>query len=101
MRFLIITKSKYMVPPDVMLGLVESMEPWQKKYAGKLEQIWGFAGTQGGGGICNVESLDELDAIMTDFPFGSISDIEVLPLVDLPGSLERIKRALRAMGAGS
>jgi len=54
----------------------------------------------GGGGIANVGSLEELDAVMAEFPFGAISDVEVIPLVDLDASLERMKQSVEAMVAG-
>jgi muconolactone delta-isomerase len=100
MKFLVITKSKHLAPPEVAVGLIDAMGPWQSKYAGKFEQIWGFAGIQGGGGIVNVGSLEELDAIMTEFPFLVFSKIEIIPLVDLDGYLQRTKQVAQAMAAG-
>ncbi len=97
MRFLVITKTKHMAPPEMALKLLDAIGPWQKKHAGKLEQVWGFAGIQGGGGIANVNSLEELDGIMAEFPMLAVSDIEILPLVDLDGSLQRAKQAMQAM----
>lgn len=100
MRFLIITKPKHFVPPDMVALLIDAMGVWRTKWAGKIEQAWGFAGIQGGGGIANVDSLEELDTMMAEFPFAGASDIEVLPLVDLDASLQRTKQAIEAMGAG-
>lgn len=100
MRFLVITKSKHLVPPEVSAGLIDAIGPWRNKYAAKFEQIWGFAGIQGGGGIANVNSLEELDTLMVEFPFQAVSDIEIIPLVDLDGALQRAKQAIEAMGPG-
>jgi len=99
MKFLVVTKSKIAFPPEMALGLVEAMEEWIQKYTknGKLEQIWGFAGLQGGGGIAKVNSLEELDAIMTEFPFGQFSDIEVYGLADVNTGLQTMKQAIQAM----
>jgi muconolactone delta-isomerase len=99
MRFLIIAKSKHLVPPEVLPGVVDATLAWARKHQGKTEQLWGFAGIQGGGGIANVESLEELDTIMTEFPLGAFSELEVYPLVDLEPSLQRVKRAAQAMAA--
>ena len=82
------------------VGLIDAMGAWRSKYAGKLEQVWGFAGIEGGGGIANVDSLEELDALMVEFPFRVFSDIEVIPLVDLDGHLQRSKQAVQAAGRG-
>lgn len=98
MRFLIVTKAKLPgPPPEVMLGLFDAMAPWQKKWAKKIELIWGFAGIAGGGGIANVASLEELDAFMAELPVGAISDVEIYGLVDVEGSLQRAKQAIQAM----
>ncbi len=94
MRFLIVTRSENPVPPDMALPLVEAMGPWLERHASRIEQTWGFAGTQGGGGIAKVDSLEELDEMMADFPFAPFSRIEIYPLVDLAGSLERAKQAI-------
>ncbi len=100
MRFLVVTKSKVPVPPEALGGLVDAMTSWTARYQGKMEQVWSFAGIPGGGGILNVASLDELDAIMAQFPFGPFSDIEIYPLVDLDASLQRVKQAAQAMAGG-
>lgn len=99
MKFLVVTKSKLPFPPEMALGLIEAAEGWIRKHSenGKMEQVWGFAGLQGGGGILNVASLDELDAIMTEFPFGPFSEIEVYGLADVHKGMEVMKQAVRAM----
>ncbi len=100
MKFLITSKPRHMVPPELVNTLIDAMGTWRAKYAGNLEQVWGFAGIPGGGGINNVDSLEELDAMMAEFPFGPFSDIEILPLVDLDVALQRTKQAAQAMAGG-
>ncbi len=105
MRFLVITKSKHLLPPEVSARLVDAIGSWRSnywrsKYARQFEQTWGFAGIRGGGGIVNVNSLDELDAIMAEFPMQATSDMETIPLVELDGALHRPKQAMEAMTAG-
>ena len=99
MRFLVVTKPKHPAPPEMVLGLADAMTPWINKYTGnkKIEQAWGFAGIAGGFGIANVNSFEELDAIMMEFPFGPLSEIEIYPLVDVLGSVQRMKQAIQAM----
>jgi hypothetical protein len=101
MKFLVISKPKHLVPPEVMVGVLDGIGPWQSKYAGKIEQVWGFAGIAGGGGIINVNSLEELDAVMAELPVAPISEVEIFPLVDLDASLQRAKQAMQAMASGS
>ena len=95
MRFLVVTISKHPTPPEVASALIDAMRPWQDKYAEQFEQAWGFAGIQGGGGIVNVDSLEELDALMAEFPFQPFSNVEIYPLVDLDGALQRAKEAIQ------
>ena len=96
MKFVVHTKIKHLVPPEVTLKLINAVEPWQKQWGGKIEQTWSFAGIQGGGGILNVESLEELDAVMGSFPLLGVSDVEILPIVELGVALKRSKKVLEA-----
>lgn len=91
-----------MSPPlEMAAGLIDAGEAWGRKYTSnaKLEQIWGFAAAQGGGGICNVNSLEELDEVMQECPFLPFSDIEVYGLVDYFPTVKAAKRAMMAMAA--
>jgi muconolactone delta-isomerase len=99
LKFLVVTKSKTPFPPEMAQGLLDAVEGWAKKYtaSGKIEQIWNFAGLQGGGGITNVNSLEELDDIMTEFPLGPFSDIEVYGLADFESGMRTLKQAVQSM----
>ncbi len=46
-----------------------------------------------GGAILNVKSLEELDSVMTEYPFGPFSDIEIYGLTDMVAAVERAKKA--------
>ena len=100
MKFLVITKPKHLVPPEITARLIDAIGPWRSKYAGKIEQAWGFAGIGAGGGILSVDTLEDLDAVMAEFPMAGVADIEIIPLVDLDGSLQRAKNAMEAMAPG-
>ncbi len=102
MRFLITGKNKFPMPPEIAPGVVDATIAWAKKYSGngKLEQLWGLAGIAGGGGIVNVGSPDELDTIMTEFPLGPFTEIEVYALTDFIGSLEKLKQVMQAAASG-
>jgi muconolactone delta-isomerase len=101
MRYLVVTKSKQPFPPEMAAGLLDAMSHWTEQYTaqGKIEQSWGFAGIQGGGGILNVDSPEELDDIMTQFPFAPFSDVEIYGLVDLHDALNRNRRFIAMMAA--
>ena len=59
-----------------------------------MEQVWNFAGVAGGGGILNVASLEELDAVMSGYPLSPFSSVEIYPLTDLAASLQRVKERM-------
>jgi len=62
-----------------------------------MEQSWGFVGPQGGGGILNVSSNEELDSIISEFPFGPWSETEIRALTDFERSLDNLIAAMRKM----
>jgi muconolactone delta-isomerase len=99
MRFLVVANNRGPVPPDMAIGLFESFSAWLKKYTAnkKIEQAFGFAGEQGGGGILNVDSFDELNAIIAEWPLNPFSQIDVHPLMDLQTSIQQTKQAILAM----
>jgi muconolactone delta-isomerase len=105
MRFLIVTKGRDPLPPEMAIGMLQMFQGWlaEHRASGKLEQAWSFAGQTGGGGIANVDSLEELDAIMATYPFAQTSEIAVYPLADLDAVLEtslaNIKGIMEAMNS--
>ena len=103
MRFLVSTTRTQLIPPEMTLGLIDAMKAWLKRYteAGKIERSWALAGRPGdGGGIVNVESHEELDRIMNEFPFQFSSSIQVQPLADLTASLDAAVQVIQAMAQG-
>ncbi len=90
MRFLVVTKGRDPLPPEMAIPMLQMFQGWLAEHrgSGKLEEAWSFAGQVGGGGIANVDSLEELDAMMATWPFSQTSDIEVYPLADIDSVLE-------------
>ena len=52
------------------------------KHASKVEQVWQFADSQGTGGILKVNSRENINPIMEEFPTIALSEIELYPLVE-------------------
>lgn len=100
MRFLIVSKVKYPIPPESGIPLLEALRGWAKQYTAskKIEQVWGFAGLLAGGGIINANSLEELSAIMMEFPLNMFNDTEIYSLIDMDqharSSIEAIKKMM-------
>ena len=74
---------------EAAVPMIEAMRAWAKQglASKKMEQIWSFTGIPGSGAIINVASLEELDALMAEFPFSLFSDIQIYPLTDLDKTL--------------
>lgn len=96
-----------MTPTEVVPSLIDTTLAWARKYEGKIDQIWSFAGglwsftrQKAEEGVADVESLEELDAILAEFPLGPFSETQVYPLVDMRVSLQQRKETLRSIGAG-
>ncbi len=101
MRFLVVTTGRDPVPPDMGMAMIQMMQGWlaEHRASGKLEQAWSFAGQVGGGGIANVDTHEELDAMMAGFPFGQTSHVNVYPLADLDAALAGGLETMQAMMA--
>jgi len=97
MQFLVLTEPSSPPPPEMVLPLISAMEAWVARYraAGKVRHSWSFAGSQGGGGVVEVDSPEELDVIMAGFPFGPFSTIKVYALSDLDQSLAALRTAVQ------
>jgi muconolactone delta-isomerase len=100
MKFLVIAKNKYPLPPEAIPSLMDGAIAWKRKYEGKFEQIFAFAGMQAGGGITDVDSTEELDTIIAELPMAPFSDIEIYPLTDVEGVWQRSKQIAEAMSRG-
>ncbi len=99
MRFLFTASPKHPVPPEMAVVLSDAMLGWvnQLKQNGKLETLFGYTGVPGGGCILNVESAEEANRIMLQFPFGPFSDVQVTALVDAVESVKYYKKLAEAM----
>ena len=102
MQFLVITRQSMPPPPEMLMPMIGAMEAWvaQNRASGKATATWAFAGTPGGAGVVEVESHEELDAIMSRFPFGPYSTVEIIALSNLDESLANAKAFVGEMMAG-
>jgi muconolactone delta-isomerase len=96
MRFLVVSKVSPL-PRELAIPLLEAHEAYCRAYLsnGKFEQVFAFAASSGGGCITEVDSLEELDAIMSEYPLGPFSQTEVYPLMDLFDSIANVKRSIQ------
>jgi muconolactone delta-isomerase len=97
MRFLVVTMSRQAAPPSP--ELMDAMLAWVRRHreSGRMEQVWNFAGVQGGGGILNVDSLEQLSEIMAEMPLAPFSNIQVYGLTDVEAAMERARKTMEQM----
>jgi muconolactone delta-isomerase len=98
MKFVINSKPRFQVPPEMILPLIDAFSAFVSKYteSGNIQESWSFAGTQGGGALIEVDSHEQLDAINAENPFAPFSDIEVHAVVDMLESIEGFKQIAQA-----
>ncbi len=99
MKFLITTKIVRPAEPHVMMNMMEGTKEWIRHYReeGKMEFVYSLAGNKGGIGLLNVDSNEELDNIMSEFPMAMATEIEVIPLTDVITSLEKMQSQIQKM----
>ncbi|MBI4494794.1 MAG: hypothetical protein HY690_18615 [Chloroflexi bacterium] len=99
MKFLMIANPKHPVPPELAVVLSDAMLGWMTgiKESGKVETLFGYVGVPGGGAILNVESAEEANSIILQFPFGPFSDVQVHAVVDPFESVKQFKQIAQAM----
>jgi hypothetical protein len=68
MMGLVVGKKTHPAPPEVLSGMFDATLAWASKHKGKMDEVWSFAWIQGGGGVFNGESLEELDTVMVECP---------------------------------
>ena len=83
------------------MPMMDMMDAWlaEHRASGKLVDVWSYAGRPGGGGILEVDSHEELDAIMAGFPFNQTSNVSIHALADLDAALANARRVFAAMAA--
>ena len=99
MRYLVLTKPLFPWPPDKVGAFMESLIAWGRKYQaiGQMEDIWCYSGKPGGGGILNVQSHDEFNNIMIEFPLFQFSDTECIPISDFEQTIIKQVQIMKDM----
>jgi muconolactone delta-isomerase len=102
MKFVMISKPKHRVPPELSISLIDALIAYIDKYSksGHFEDVWSFVGNQGGAAVLVADSFEELDGMVAEYPLGPFSDTEVYPVIDTAEALQRIKAMIQARMAG-
>ena len=99
MKFLVIMKSKHVIPPEMLTGVYDGSIAWGRRYLAskKMEQAWAFAGLPAGAGVLNVNSAEELNQIMAECPLAGFAETQIYALADFEKSLTQVKEVILAM----
>lgn len=100
MRFMVIARPAFPIPPEMLMALVDGFGAWWDRYKDRWNGGF-FAGASGGGGVITVADENELNQIMTEWPLFGFSAIETHALVDVETALGHWRAAVAAMMPGS
>ncbi|MBL7124565.1 MAG: muconolactone delta-isomerase [Dehalococcoidales bacterium] len=95
------TKGTAPMPPDQFMELavkqVETLSSFQKR--GKILAGGIAAGRRGSSAIWNVDSIEELQSLLTQLPMFPFTEAEVIPLLNYDKALENAKHVLASLKA--
>ena len=98
MKFLTIIKDKdlfFTLPPEMQRQLCEGEAAFIDKYrkAGKLQVFYNMPGLKGGIAMFEVESGEEGDRILLEYPMYPFVDVEMYALSDYDAHARALKEA--------
>jgi hypothetical protein len=96
MRFLVVARQKFAAPLEIVPGLIDAAEAWQKRHADRLETFGLFPG-EGGVAIADVSDEAELHRMILEMPFSPFSDYEIKVIVDASTAWRQAREAFAAM----
>lgn len=97
MRFAVIVRPKFPIPPEQTGMVLEGFAQWREKYRGNLEVFEFFAGGGGGFGIANFPDAESLNQMMIENPINFFSDVEVHPTIDGDVALKQWRESASMM----
>jgi len=99
MKFLVIVTQRQAPPPEIMPVLVDATAQWtaSAKKGGKFDVIYSIAGQPGGLGIVNVNSLEELNELVSGHPMTPFANVQTLPLSDIDHGLKTLREQVKKM----
>lgn len=100
MRFMMVCRPQFPLPPDMLPALVDGFAAWWDRYKDRWESAGFFAGEGGGGGICRVADEAEFHRMMMEWPLTAFSQIDSRALIDMDDALKQWQDMVAAMGLG-
>ena len=99
MRVLVVSIPRQTPPPDLVAGMVDRSEAWQKRWSSRFESFGLFPGG-GGYGVVNAADDAELHRIMAEMPFSPFNEVTIRPIVDGETGWQQMREAIAMRNAG-
>jgi hypothetical protein len=96
MRFMVVIRPQFPIPPEMLPGMIESFRAWWERYRDRWESAGFYAGQPGGGGVCNVSDEVEYNRMIMEWPFTPFSQIESHPLIEMDTALTQWQEIVAA-----
>ena len=102
MRFVVIDRGpRFPIPPEQMPAIWQQFVAWRERYRSRMESFEFFIGDGGGFGVVDVDSAEELQQMMIEYPFLMADQVEVKAIADGDASLRQWGEAFQAMAGAS
>jgi hypothetical protein len=92
MRFAVIYRPKFPIPPAELPEMLKGMGDWVQRYGDRVEGTQFFVGG-GGFGLVDSDDAEELTRLLAENPFTPYSEVEVKPLLDPAAALSILAEA--------
>jgi hypothetical protein len=102
MRFVVIDRGpRFQLPLEEFPSTWQRFVDWRERYRGKMESFEFFLGGGGGFGVVDVDSAEELQQMLIEYPFNMYDEVEVRAIADGDASLRQWGEAFQAMAGAA
>jgi hypothetical protein len=101
MRFAIIARAKFPIPPEQLGMVTDGFAAWRERHRDRMEVFEFLVGGNGGFGIVNADDVETLNQMMTENPLFAFSEVEVWPTINGDVALKQWRETLAQMMAGA
>ena len=101
MRFAVIVRPKFPIPPEQVGMVIEGFAQWRERYRDHFEVFEFFAGQGGGFGIVDFPDAESFNQMMFENPVNFFADVEVHPTLDGDVGIKQWRETTARMMAGA
>ena len=90
MRFLVVARPQFQIPPELLPQMIEGALEWHERYKEQLQEFGTFPGG-GGFGIVEAQDSTRLNQLMLEMPFSPFAHHDVYPIVPGDTGLRQLR----------